>query len=48
MGKIFDFNELYQRSYSFNTMLTEQTLTYETTVAGNHNISVLAGWTSSA
>ncbi|MBT1711361.1 TonB-dependent receptor [Fulvivirgaceae bacterium PWU5] len=44
-GKIFDFNELYQTSDNQDVLLTEQTLSYETTVKDDHNISALAGFT---
>lgn len=45
IGKIFDFNELYQTSDNKDVFLTEQTLSYETTVKNDHNISALAGFT---
>ena len=44
-GKIFDFNELYQTSDNQNGLLAEQTLAYEKTIGGNHNIAALAGFT---
>lgn len=44
-GKIFDFNELYQTTDNHNTMLTEQTLSYEKSLDNVHNFTALAGFT---
>jgi TonB-linked SusC/RagA family outer membrane protein len=44
-GKIFDFNELYQTSDNQDIFLTEQTLSYETTLHDDHHFSALAGFT---
>lgn len=44
-GKIFDFNELYQSSYSSTDFLNEQTLNFNRTFGGKHNIDLLVGHT---
>lgn len=44
-GKIFDNNELMQRTDNLTSMLTEQTLTYTGTIGSDHAITVLAGYT---
>lgn len=44
-GKIFDFNELYQKADNQNVFLAEQTLSYERTINEDHNITALAGYT---
>jgi TonB-linked SusC/RagA family outer membrane protein len=44
-GKIFDFNELYQKTDNQNVFLTEQTLSYEKTINEDHNFSALGGFT---
>lgn len=44
-GKIFDFNELYQNSFSQREFLNEQTLTYKRSFGGRHNLDALVGHT---
>jgi TonB-dependent starch-binding outer membrane protein SusC len=44
-GKIFDFNELYQSSRTFTSLLNEQTLQYDRTFGQRHSLGVLVGHT---
>lgn len=44
-GKIFDYNELTQRTSTFTAFLNEQTLQYDKEFGSAHSISVLVGHT---
>lgn len=43
-GKIFDYNQLTEETYTFNDLLSEQTLAYEKTIK-EHDFKALVGYT---